>query len=75
MGDFLPQLLAKIKAAGLPMAEDDLFKLYMILSDHVKAFDYPNAIAKSLAPLLMPVLDPLVKSEIDKIAPDHAVGS
>lgn len=67
MSDFLPQLLEKLKAAGLPVLEKDAELLYKTVSDHVKNYPYPNSLLRSLAPVLMLSLDELAKEQINKI--------
>lgn len=70
MENFLPELLAKLKAAGLPVLENDAELLYKLVSDHVKGFKYPQPLVQAIVPVAMASLDGLVLAQIDKIDPN-----
>ena len=64
---FGSELLEKLKVAGIPMLEDDLIKLNVILFDHLGSFDYENAVAKALMPAAAAVLKPLAEAQLEQI--------
>ena len=62
-------LVAKLQAASLPIAEEAVEVLVKEVFDWAKesAAIHPNAIVKSAVPLAISVLEPVVKTALDKI--------
>jgi hypothetical protein len=65
----LKELVARLKARGIPLAEDLAEDLYREVSQWIKdsAVLHTNALVQSLVPVVMAAVDPLALKQLDKI--------
>ena len=70
---FIKELGEKLKAAGIPMLEDDLLILCEEMFKHFREFQYSNAIIGAVMIAASAAGEPLLKEQIEKIDPSDNV--
>lgn len=68
------ELLADLKVAGLPIAEEGAEKVVEVLFAWLEksALIHPNALVKAAIPLVIQVVKPVAATELNKIDGDSA---
>lgn len=70
---FIKELGDKLRARGIPVAEDALLDLCDEMFKHIREFQYDNAVVGAIMVAAAAAGEPLLKEQIEKIDPTDNV--